>query len=257
MPENKEIIRVLLVDDSTDAREILCSLLQRYDFIEIAGEAANAKEARKAIFRQRPDLIFLDIKLPESNAFSLLDELQNLPEIDFDVVFVSAYNQYIEKSFAYFPFNFLKKPVDPERLHQIINRYYEKRIEKYSVVLDALKDRQKRALHFRQDEGNVWIDPDEILWCQADGNYSRIFLKDGRIEYVGSQLWQIEDRLSGCLFYRTHKSYLVQLQVIYKVKKNGKLSIKNNLHMHEPLVSKRKINDLVERLNNLNWFSST
>ncbi len=242
-------IKALIVDDMETVRENLRLQLQMIENVEIIGEASNVDDARKIIFAQRPHLVFLDINLPEKSGFDLLDELKDLPEINLDVIFVTAHDKYAAKSFEYYPFNFLLKPVDNRKLKEVIAKYsdykfnnnFSKRVDEFNSV--------KNKIHFKGEDGYVWIMPEDILWCKADRNYTEIYLKQGDTEMVAENLSAIERLLPPRGFFKTHRSYIVNVSFIRRLnKRTGMVSVNENPFKESPFVAKENISELVDLL---------
>ncbi len=242
-------IPVIIVDDMPMPRENLRLQLHGYDYIEIVGEASNIDDARKLIFKHRPQLIFLDIELPQKNGFELLNELKDIPEIEIDVIFVTAHSMYAEKSFEYFPFNFLTKPINPEKLKNVLDKYTkEKFLTGFSERVSEF-NKKTRLLHFNDGSDNLWINPDEILFCKAEKNYTEIYLLKNEIQLVSSNIGAVEKILSSNNFMRIHRSYIVNITKVRKIKKRiGKVTLVDNPYNETPSVSKENIPLLIEKL---------
>ena len=240
-------IKILIVDDLELDRENLRLQLQMIDNVELIGEANNIDDARNIIFKERPDIIFLDIKLPQKNGFELLDELKKLPEIKFDIIFVTAYPEFAFKAFKYFPFHFLEKPVDRQELSEIIKKHREKGNGlDFSGRVDEFNEKA-RKLHFITEEGHLWIEPKDILWCKANRNYTEIYLKGNDIISVSDNISTIEEKINQASFFRAHRSYLVNINEIKKItKRNSKIELFNNPFKESPKVAKININKLVQ-----------
>lgn len=243
-------IKVLIVDDMPAVRENLRLLLQMEDNIEIIGETGDVDSARKIIFKYRPHLVFLDINLPEKSGFDLLDELKELPEINMDVLFVTAHSEHAVKAFEYYPFNFLVKPVEREKLSSLLKKYAElKFVPNFRERADKLKQIYGK-LHFKGQNGHLWLEAGDILWCKAERNYTEIFLKQGATELVSEKIGAIQNMLPNNIFLKSHRSYIVNTKQIRKInKRSGKIILNDNLYSESPLVSKDKIQELIKMLN--------
>lgn len=242
-------IKVLLVDDMPAVRENLSLLLQLLDNIEIVGEAADVDTARKLIFKHRPNLVFLDINLPEKDGFELLDELTELPEIEFDVVFVTAHSEYAAKAFEYYPFHFLVKPVERQKLNQLIEKYANQKLEcNFRQRVNELKQ-IKSKLHFKGHLGHLWVSEQDIMWCKAERNYTSIYLNHGEKEMISENLSNIERQLNKDLFYKSHRSFIVNINYVRKINRiSGKVFMSNNPFNESPFVSKDKTKELIDLL---------
>jgi len=121
--QNTKIITVLIVDAIAAVRENIKLHLKKFENIYIVGEACNADDAWIMIFNHRPHLLIIDINLPVKAGFGLLDELKEMPELNTDIIFISAETKLAVKFFEYFPFNFLLKPVDAKKWTEVMGKY--------------------------------------------------------------------------------------------------------------------------------------
>jgi DNA-binding LytR/AlgR family response regulator len=204
------VIRALLVDDEAPARSELRYLLAAHAEVEVVGEAASAAEALKLAAAVPYDVVFLDIEMPGLSgleAARLVHDRPNRPEL----VFVTAHEQYAVDAFAVEALDYLLKPVDPERLTQVVRRLVERRrapappVEKLPVVSGGQ---------------TVLLDWDEIHFARADGDYSRVHTYD-RSYLCTQSLRQLETELPDRRFARIHRSYLVNLAKVAAVKRAG------------------------------------
>ena len=204
------MIRALLVDDEAPARSELRYLLSAHPEVEVVGEAASAAEALKLAAAVPYDVVFLDIEMPGLSgleAARLVHDRPNRPEL----VFVTAHEQYAVEAFAVEALDYLLKPVDPDRLAQVVRRLVERRrrpappVEKLPVVSGGQ---------------TVLLDWDEIHFARADGDYSRVHTYD-RAYLCTQSLRQLEAALPDRRFARIHRSYLVNLAKVAAVKRAG------------------------------------
>jgi DNA-binding LytR/AlgR family response regulator len=204
------VIRALLVDDEAPARSELRYLLSAHPEVEVVGEAASAAEALKLAAAVPYDVVFLDIEMPGLSGLEtarLVHDRSNRPEL----VFVTAHEQYAVEAFAVEALDYLLKPVDAERLAQVVRRLVERRrrpaprVEKLPVVSGGQ---------------TVLLDWDEIHFARADGDYSRVHTYD-RAYLCTQSLRQLEAALPDRRFARIHRSYLVNLAKVAAVKRAG------------------------------------
>ena len=203
-------LRALLVDDEAPARSELRYLLGAHPEVEVVGEAASAAEALRLAAAVEYDVVFLDVEMPGLTgleAARLVRERAGAPEL----VFVTAHERYAVDAFAVEAFDYLLKPVDPERLARVVERLQERSredarpVQKIPVVAGG--------------GGTELIDYDAIHFVQADGDYSRVHTYD-RAYLCTHSLGELEDTLpSG--FARIHRSYLVNLSKVSAVKRAG------------------------------------
>ncbi|TCS84576.1 LytR/AlgR family response regulator transcription factor [Tepidibacillus fermentans] len=217
-------IKVLIADDEILARDELTYLLNEYEEIEIIGEAKDGKEAYEKIVEQKPDVVFLDIYMPEMNGLAVAKKVME-EDINTLIVFSTAYNEHAIKAFEMNAVDYLLKPFDEERLASTIERI-KKRLEKpnhekikeliYQMMgEDKLKEEKKNIskLAIQTDERVILLDPREIVYAYREGRGVRI--KTMKDTYVTKFTLQVlEDKLKKYSFFRTHRSYLVNLDYI-------------------------------------------
>jgi len=202
------VIRALLVDDESPARSELRFLLAEHDDVEVVGEAASAQEALALARDLRYDVVFLDIEMPGVTgveAAPLVRERREPPA----VVFVTAHAHYAVDAFAVEAFDYLLKPVDPERLARVIERLRERTRER-SVPLTRIPVVAAAG-------GTELLELDQVYCVQADGDYSRISTYD-RSYLSTASLGELEEKL-GPGFARIHRSYLVNLAKVAAVRR--------------------------------------
>lgn len=196
-------IRTLIVDDEKPARDELSTMLSVFDHIELIGQAANADQAEEMIRRLSPQLIFLDVQMPERTGFDLLESLASVPS----VIFVTAYDAYALKAFEVSAVDYLMKPVREERLKKAI---------------DLLKVRGPRFEErlFVKDSGRYHlIKLSDIHLIESMDNYARIFFNKQIVLHKIS-LNQLGQKLPGDVFFRTSRSQIINRNHIDKIDSN-------------------------------------
>ena len=211
-----DTLSVLVVDDEPEARDLLTILLGRIEGVTVAGYADNVDHALLQVARKSPDLILLDIQMPEKNGFDLVHQIRKLGG-EPGYIFVTAYDQYAIRAVRESAFDYLLKPVDPGELEGAIARYrleLEKKSRKRMVddLLAGLGMGKRLKLNTRT--GFMVIDPHDIVCCIADGNYTEIPLADGRRETVSINLGKLERELSESNFFRISRSALIGLKYL-------------------------------------------
>ena len=214
-------IRTLIVDDEPLARERIRMLLEDQPDLEIVTESANGTEALREIQRLAPDLVFLDIQMPEFTGFEVLDHLDpaRIPVI----IFVTAYDQYALKAFEVCALDYLLKPFDRERFNRALARARteldrRKAGQVNDQVLKLLSELQQRKKYLEKliirDGGRVFfLRADEIDWIEAAGNYVR--LHTGKEEYLYREtMLNLEAQLNSERFVRIHRSAIVNIERI-------------------------------------------
>ncbi|MFH0895057.1 MAG: LytTR family DNA-binding domain-containing protein [Bacteroidota bacterium] len=247
------MIRALIVDDEKTSRETLTGLLRRYcKNVEILGEADGLATAKKQIADLKPDLVFLDIQMPDGSGFKLLEEL---PEITFEVCFTTAYDQYAIKAIRYSALDYLLKPINPEDLINAIEKLEKKNktSDKTNIkvflenVRSAPKDNPKIVLS--TSDGMHVVEVNQIVRCESDDCYTHFFFSDGKKIFVSKTLKDYEDMLSDFNFVRPHKSHLINTKFIKTYLRNeGNIQMSDNTIIP---VSRRKREFILEVINNL------
>lgn len=209
------MLRTIIVDDEKSARESLASLLQTYcPLIEIIGTADSVKQGIAAIEKHKPHLVFLDVQMQDGSGFNLLEAL---PENNFEVIFTTAYDQYALKAIKFSALDYLLKPINIEELKLAVQK---------AIDNTSKDDLNKRVISLLENikQGNIHkkialpfvsgfrvVDVNFIIRCQADRNYTHIYLSDGSKETASKSLKEFEDMLSEHSFFRTHQSHLINL----------------------------------------------
>ncbi|HEX6891166.1 MAG TPA: LytTR family DNA-binding domain-containing protein [Chryseolinea sp.] len=245
------MLNCIIVDDELKSRESLKILIEDFcEGVTVKALCQNVKEAIEAIEVHKPDVVFLDIQLQRETGFDLLSQLKN---VDFEVIFTTAFSEYAIKAFKYSAIDYLLKPIDIEELKLSLTKV-EKRQgqvigDRLQQLLQNLRagtsDNYKLALPTA--DGLVFVKVSEILYCEASSNYTEIFLTDNRKYVVSRTLKEYEDMLTEQNFYRIHHSYLINLNEIKKyVRGEGGYVIMNNDKSLD--VSKRKKEGFLSRI---------
>jgi two-component system response regulator LytT len=229
------VIRALVVDDEAPARSELRYLLDAHGDVEVVGEAASVREALALAEAHSPDVVFLDIELPG------LTGLQGAPLLHAPIVFVTAHAGYAVDAFAVEAFDYLLKPVDPERLGRVLERLRERSGE--SAV-------PAERIPVVAAGGTELLDVDDVHFVQADGDYARIHTYD-RTLLCTTSLRELEERLPAARFVRIHRSYLVNVGKVAAVRRAGpdrlRLQLADAAHT-ELDVSRRQAHNVRDRL---------
>ncbi|MDY8134296.1 LytTR family DNA-binding domain-containing protein [Aquimarina sp. 2201CG5-10] len=211
----------VIIEDSRLARKELKELLKDYSFINIVGEAENVDDAFKLITTTNPDILFLDINMPEKNGFDLLEMLDQVPL----VVFTTAYDEYAIKSFEYNAFDYLLKPINQDRFSKTIEKLQkEVTNKKEAESKDTLSDTSQ--IFIKEGEKCWLVTISDIKLFEVVGNYTRVYF-DKEKPLIYKSLNQIEDKLPIKTFFRANRQQIINLNMIQKVTPwfNGKLKI--------------------------------
>jgi two-component system LytT family response regulator len=222
-------LRAILVEDEENSREILRNYLAKYcPNVQLLGEASNVEEALILIRNHDLDLVFLDVEMPYGNAFDLLDKVGDR---QFETVFVTAYNHYAMDALNAHASYYLLKPISIDKLIEAVDyvsEIKEKENALQNTVLRPVPTQITGKITIPLQNGFEVLQIEDILYCQADDNYTKIFMKDKK-RLVSKTLKYFEDTLNGNGFARVHKSYLVNVNAIteYKKGKGGSVVLNN------------------------------
>ena len=215
-----EQLKAILIDDELSSLQNLQQKLTEFcPDIFIAATSQKPEEALLLIQQHKPDVIFLDIEMPRMNGFRMLDELE---EINFDIIFTTAYNHYAVDAIRISAFDYLTKPVAISELQKAVERLVKQRQlqtkDKLSVLKNALSTgkSQDEKIAISTAEGLEFIIISTILHIEASSNYSKIHLQNGKIIVVTKLLKDFEDMLLPYRFYRIHNTHLINLKHIEK-----------------------------------------
>lgn len=211
-------INVMIVDDEQEAIDYLSILLkENFPDINIVATAGSSKEALEKAFRKHPDLVFLDIKIDAKNGFDILNELKKENHTP-HIVFVTAYNQYAVEAFKVNALDYLLKPVDNEELNRAVSKFYEQKGKdlQFQNIHNFLNNHRPK-IRFNTRAGYILIHPDEIVYCQSDGNYTEIYLKDKSKKLVCYNLKNFLEQLPDVQFKRISRYYIINEKYLSEV----------------------------------------
>ncbi|MCK9451108.1 MAG: LytTR family DNA-binding domain-containing protein [Bacteroidales bacterium] len=243
----------IIIDDEMNAREALKGLIERYfsDKITVLELCKSVQEGVKAINKHQPDIVFLDIEMPHDNGFELLKYFKN---INFEVVFTTAHRKYAIEAIKLAAFDYLLKPINIVELQDVLNRFRLNRLKKQK------DERLQRLLTNLAGSGSGFSrialptltgyqleNYHGITHCVAEENYSRIFTVDGRQILVSKNLGLLQELLPEKLFFRIHKSYLVNLNYVktYSRYQRHFITLEDGTELD---VAKRRIDDFVQAI---------
>jgi two-component system, LytTR family, response regulator len=217
-------MRTIIVDDEPKNVRILNKLLTDYcPDVKIVGDAGDADAAYKLIEELKPELVFLDIEMPNGNAFDLLDKFIM---INFEIIFITAFESYALKAFKYSALDYLLKPVSIEDLELAVQKAKTSASSKnINLQVKSLLHNiqttsggpQKLAIH--SIDGLEFVNADEIVHLEAEGSYTNIHLKNKSSILSSKSIKDYEDILTKDIFFRVHNSHIVNLKFIKKYHK--------------------------------------
>lgn len=209
-------IRTVIIEDEHEALDLLSGLVEATDLAIVTGSTTDPRKAVKLITDHAPEIIFLDIRMPGFSGFDILNELRRKMRSTPFVVFTTAYDEYAIKAFEYAAFDYLLKPVDPERLQETLMRFTNT-IYRDPDHRNTSLNENSRMLIYRAITGVVFIDPAEVVFITADGNYSTFHFTSGRMETVTSLLGTIEEQLDGNQYFRASRSCIVNTAFLARI----------------------------------------
>lgn len=237
------MIDAIIIDDEAKGRFALRQKLADYcPQVSIVAEATNGFEGIAAITLHKPQLIFLDIEMPQMSGFEMLN---NLPQKKFHIIFTTAYNQYAIKAIKYAAFDYLLKPVDIEELKIAVNKLEQLPVVNTQLQLDNLHQnllhpkKQFHKLAIPTLEGLLFFDVNSIVHLEASSNYTNIYLDSKQKIIASKTLKDFEELLPTDIFFRTHHSYIINLNCIKRYIKGdgGQIELSNGSFVD---VSRRK-----------------
>lgn len=231
-----EPIKVIIIDDELGARNLLKGLLREFcKNVEVLEVCSDLPNGVKAIRKHKPQLIFLDIEMPGHSGLELLDFF-NEDEIDFSIIFTTAYSDYAIKAFKLSALDYLLKPIEPGELEQAVERFSKKtKNEKAELAqqIESIKHPHSNKIGIPTQHGVKFIDVNDVVFVKADNSYSEVITAKDEKLIVSRTLKNFEDVLKDWpSFVRVHKSYIVNTTYISDyIKSDGGYLILDNKHM--------------------------
>ena len=244
------MINVVIVDDEPKAIHILSWELTNFsDEITILDTFSSPENALEFLKHNTPDCLFLDIQMPTTDGFQFLDKLTNH---DFPVIITTAYDEYAIKALKHEAIDYLLKPIDSDNLNDTIGKI--KKFNSKVLSIDRLQQLllninnapAKQKVTINADGKLIFININDIIFVQSDGNYSTIYLKNNKKKVVTKKLKDINAILPQSSFFRTHSSYIVSLHKIKEfLKTEGYLIMESN---HEIPVARQRKSEFLDKI---------
>jgi len=215
------MVRTVVIEDEQRSRTMLLGMLHEHcRQINVVAEADTVKTGVAAIIQHKPQLVFMDIELKSETSFEILEQL---PEIDFELIFTTAFDHYALKAIKFCAIDYLLKPIDVDELRIAVSKA-EKRLDRefMNKNLEALVNNirsgspSNHKIALSTLEGLLFVYVSDIIYCESSGPYTKFFFKQADKIVTSKHLKEYENLLSGHDFFRIHKSYLVNLQEIEK-----------------------------------------
>lgn len=244
-----KVLRTVIIDDEGHMRESLAEMLRmECPGSRLVAQADGVKTGMETILKHHPDLVLLDIRMKDGTGFDLLEQFEN---IDFKVIFVTAYDEYAIKAIKFSALDYLLKPVDPEDLKEAVGKAEEVSQKEQKAKLDTLSnnlktnDQDKKKIILKTLDNIYLVGVKDILHIEGEGRYSSIFLDSGEKVMVSVNLKYYQEMLEEYGFFRTHKTHLINLSHIHRFEKadGGYVVLNNNAKI--PVASRKK-DELIE-----------
>jgi two-component system LytT family response regulator len=245
------MLKSIIVDDEAKSRESLRILIEDFcDQVQVCALCRDVDEGIEAIRKYEPEVVFLDIQMQRETGFDLLTRIE---DINFEVIFTTAYSEFAIKAFKFSAIDYLLKPIDVNELRQAISKVNKKLNENIAARLKHLMQNLRTTssenykLALPTTEGLYFVKVSDIIYCEASSNYTEIVTGDGKKHIVSRTLKEYDEMLTDHNFYRIHNSYLINLNAIKKyVRGEGGYVVMNNDRSLD--VSKRKKEGFLVRI---------
>lgn len=221
-------MKAIIIDDENKARSVLKTLIEEEcPEIKMLAEAPDLLTGVQKIKSCKPDIVFLDIEMPEHSGLEIVNFFKNEP-INFQIIFTTAYNQYAIEALKLSAIDYILKPIDSDELISAVNKA-KIAIEKHNItnkltsIEKAFNQLSLNKIALEVPKGIMFIAHDDIILFEADGVYTKVYLKNGKIELITKTLKHFTDQLEDkSIFYKPHRSYLINLKFMSQlVKKDG------------------------------------
>lgn len=215
--------KVLIIDDEKPTRTFIRKMLESFDLnLSVYIDGENVASGIEAIEDIQPDIVLLDIQMPDGNGF---DVLKNVKFKQFEVIFITAFQEFAVQAIKFSALDYILKPIDAEELHtastnalQLVD--HKKEDTQFAALQHNIHPQHKRKLVLKTQESIFVIEIDDIVHCEADKNYTFFYLNDGKKILVSKTLKDYDTMLSGFSFFRVHQSHLINLNYVERYDKH-------------------------------------
>lgn len=228
-------MKAIIIEDEKRARMLLKALLQDHcPEVKVLGDFADLESGVESIKRNSPDLVFLDIELPGSSGLQILDFFKD-DEINFSIIFVTAYNEYAIQAFKLSAIDYVLKPINVEKLKDAV-AHYQLQKQKQIRQLDALKSNlyeSKKKIVIPSRDDFQYIDPEDVLYVKAEGSYCQFHLRNGKRILMSRNLKYVEEMIQSFPFLqRLHKSFIANINEVTNYNRGtGKVMLKDGTEL--------------------------
>lgn len=249
------MISIIIIDDEQKARETVADILKLHcKDVSVVAQAEDVASGIESIALYKPDVVLLDVQMPDGTGFDLL---QQLDAIDFKVIFITAFQEYAIKAFKFSALDYIIKPVDPDELSVAINKAehsleqenFRLKLNAFLANIDNITKEVKKIVLKTADNIYV-INVQDIIRCESNRNYTMFYFDGGEKLLVSKTLKEYDDLLSGYGFFRVHQSHLVNLNYIshYKKGEGGSVSMKDGSSVAVSIRKKERLMKLLDEL---------
>ena len=245
--------KILIIDDEKPTRDLIKRMIDSFGFdVEVYNDGENVQSGIDAIHRLNPDLVFLHIQMPDGNGF---DVLKSLEKIEFEVIFITAFQEYAIQAIKFSALDYILKPIDAAELKQSLSNALLKLNDAtnelvYKALQHNIQPQNKRKLVLKTQESNYVVDIEEIIRCESDKNYTFFYLKSGKKILVSKTLKDYDILLSPFNFFRVQQSHLVNLNYVdrYDKQDGGSVIMKDGASIPLSPVKKDQFFKMLENL---------
>lgn len=244
--------KVLIIDDEKPTRDFIKRLIDSYHFeVEVFTDGENVATGIDAIKRLQPDLVILDIQMPDGNGF---DVLKSISAINFEVIFITAFQEYAIQAIKFSALDYILKPIDSEELKQAIDNALNTILRKtddsqLNVLQHNMQLNAKRKLILKTQESVHIVEIDDIIRCEADKNYTLFYFTNIKKILVSRTLKDFDVLLAGLTFFRAQQSHLINLNYVERYdRQDGTIIMKDGSAIPLSLARKEQFFDILGTL---------
>ena len=245
--------KVLIIDDENRTRDFVKKMIDSFNLdLDVFTDGENVETGIEAINRIQPDILLLDIQMPDGTGFDVLNSIETK---NFEVIFITAYQEYAIKAIKFSALDYILKPIDSEELHSSIitaidSLEFKREETKFIALENNIQPNNRRKLVLKTQECVYVVDLNEIIRCEADKNYTFFYLNSGKKILVSRTLKDYETMLNGYGFFRIQQSHLINLEYLdrYDKQQGGAVIMKDGTSVPLSPAKKEQFFKLLEKL---------
>jgi two-component system LytT family response regulator len=244
--------KVLVIDDEKPTRDFIKRLIDSYHFgVEVFTDGENVATGVEAIHRLQPDLVILDIQMPDGNGF---DVLKSIPVKNFEVIFITAFQEYAVQAIKFSALDYILKPIDSEELKQAIDNALNTITKKtdesqLNVLQHNMQQNSKRKLVLKTQESVHVVEIDDIVRCESDKNYTLFYFMNAKKILVSKTLKDFDTLLAGLTFFRAQQSHLINLNYVERYDRHeGTIIMKDGSAIPLALARKEQFFEILDAM---------